>query len=294
MLNVLIFGVTGQVGWALTNVPEAQEFNLITLSRDQADFCKPTEIYSAVINCRPDVVVNAVAYTAVDKAENDLEIADYVNARSVAVLARACSELDVPLIHISTDYVFDGKADRPYKESDSVSPLGVYGQTKLKGEAEVGMAAEKYIILRSSWIFGIHGNNFVKTMLKLAKERDEIRVVSDQYGCPTYAGHIAETIWEIIRKYQNEGSLPWGIYHLADSPGCSWFEFACCIVEQAKELSFMQKIPSVQPISTEQYPTPAKRPAKSVLDCRKLESLLGRQMFDWNSGLKHTLHHLNS
>ena len=234
----------------------------------------------------PDLIINAAAYTAVDKAETYIETAFAVNEKAVTLLAQAAHEADIPLFHISTDYVFDGTSSVPYKETDPVNPQSVYGASKLAGEQVLERTHTKHIILRTSWVFGSTGNNFVKTMLRLGKEREELSVVADQHGCPTSARSIAEVLWQLAEKYVSERTLPWGVYHFSNSPACSWHEFACEIFEQAVKAGVLERKPVVQPITTAEYPTPAKRPAWSVLDFEKVESLVERKVPRWHETLK--------
>jgi len=290
-LNVLLFGANGQVGnecRRIFNTTEAgnKGFQLIALTRDDADFSDQSSVEKAVREYSPGIVINACAYTAVDKAETEADLAYAVNALSVAALGRACQQLGIPCIHISTDYVFDGTAEGAYSEATSVAPLGVYGGSKYEGERLLQLETEKAIILRTSWVFGVQGNNFVKTMLRLGSERDELAVVADQRGCPTFAGDIAVVIHQLVTQYREENTLPWGIYHCSNSGACSWYEFAQAIFKQAVEQGVLNKAPMVKAITTEQFPTPAKRPANSVLDCSKLEQLLGKPMPHWRSGLQ--------
>lgn len=289
-MNVLLFGANGQVGSAcqtlFNNADIGQGFELIALTRKQADFAFPEKVSAAALEIAPDIIINACAYTAVDKAESESELAYTVNAQSVAALGKACKQLDIPCIHISTDYVFDGSDEAAYSESSPVAPLGVYGGSKYEGERLLQLETEKSIILRTSWVFGLQGNNFVKTMLRLGAERDELGVVADQRGCPTFAGDIAATIYQLVAKYQDENTLTWGVYHCSNSGSCSWYDFAQAIFEQGVEQGVLVKAPVVNPITTDQYPTPAKRPANSVLNCTKLEQLLGRAMPHWRDGLQ--------
>lgn len=293
--KVLLFGAHGQVGSECLLQFQQQDWLVQALTRNEVDFCHPDAIYEAILNIRPDIVVNACAYTAVDKAETEADIAHAVNADSVAVMAKACAQLGIPTIHISTDYVFSGEAAAPYKEDDAVSPLGVYGTTKLLGEQQLGLHNPQHIILRTSWVFGAHGNNFVKTMLRLAARTDEngnpmpLSVVADQRGCPTWAGDIATVITKLAARYQTEQTLPWGVYHCTGQGECTWYDFARAIFEQAKTQGSLSVIPPVQPITTDQYPTPAKRPAYSVLDGAKLALLRGEPMPHWGNGLSQML-----
>ena len=285
-MKVLLLGANGQVGSECRKLIPADSREVLAFTRQQADFSDPDAVFAAVIAAQPDLVVNACAYTAVDKAESESEIAHSVNAESVGAMSRACHELKIPCIHISTDYVFDGTAKTPYCEADTVSPTGVYGASKRAGEAQLLQCNPHSIILRTSWVFGLHGNNFVKTMLRLGAERDHLGVVADQFGCPTAALDLANVIVELIVKCEQGENIEWGVYHCSNQGACSWSEFAVAIFDCAIETGLLNQRPKVAPISTAQYPTPAARPAYSVLNCEKLEQLLGRPMPHWHSALK--------
>lgn len=271
MFKVLVTGAKGQVGSEIVKAVPAG-FTVIGLGSNELDITNQQQVTAVIAQYKPDLIINAAAYTAVDKAESDIETAFAVNEKAVALLAQAAHEADIPLFHISTDYVFDGQATTPYKETDTVNPQSVYGASKLAGEQALERINAKHIILRTSWVFGAAGNNFVKTMLRLGKEREELSVVADQHGCPTSARSIAEVLWQLAEKYKTERTLPWGIYHFGNSPACTWYEFACEIFEQAVKAGVLKRKPIVQPITTAEYPTPAKRPAWSVLDCGRMET----------------------
>nr|WP_322939457.1 dTDP-4-dehydrorhamnose reductase [Pseudomonas sp. s4] len=284
MFKVLVTGAKGQVGSELIKLAPAG-FTVIGLCSAQLDITDQSQVNATVALHQPHLIINAAAYTAVDKAESDSDNAYAVNEQGVAWLAQAAKQADIPFFHISTDYVFDGESTTPYKETDPVNPQSVYGMSKLAGEQVLAATHNKHIILRTSWVFGATGNNFVKTMLRLGKERDELSVVADQHGCPTSARSIAEVLWQLAEKYVTERALPWGIYHFSNSPACTWHEFAVEIFQQAKECGLLENIPSVKSITSEDYPTPAKRPAWSVLDCNKIEFLLGKKVALWESEL---------
>jgi dTDP-4-dehydrorhamnose reductase len=246
------------------------QFEVIGLDSSVLDISSRVSIKNALQKYEPGFVINAAAYTAVDKAESDPGKAEQVNAIGAGYLAELTAGKNIPLIHISTDYVFDGKKDGSYLEEDATSPLGVYGRTKLQGEMLVMQFQPRVIILRTSWVFGVEGNNFPKTMIRLARERQELGVVADQAGCPTFADDIAKTIFGIIARYQaSPGKFPWGLYHYASAHGCSWYEFACLILEIAHQRGVIAAIPTMKKLTTAQYPTPARRPQNSVLGCHK-------------------------
>lgn len=288
MFKVLVTGAKGQVGSELIKLAPA-DFTVIGFGSAQLDITDQEQVHAAVASHQPDLIINAAAYTAVDKAECDSDNAYAVNEQAVASLGQAAVQADIPLFHISTDYVFDGESTTPYKETDPVNPQSVYGASKLAGEQVLAATHNKHIILRTSWVFGAEGNNFVKTMLRLGKERDELSVVADQRGCPTSAASIAKILWQLVEKYQQQGSLLWGIYNFTNSPACTWYEFAVEIFKQAKERGLLENTPSIKSITSDDYPTPAKRPAWSVLDCNKIEHLLDKKVALWESELQGAL-----
>ncbi len=284
MFKVLVTGAKGQVGSEIVKAVPAG-FTVIGLGSNELDITNQQQVTAVIAQYKPDLIINAAAYTAVDKAESDSDNAYAVNQQAVAWLAQAAKQADIPLFHISTDYVFDGESTTPYKETDPVNPQSVYGMSKLAGEQVLAATHNKHIILRTSWVFGAEGNNFVKTMLRLGKERDELSVVADQHGCPTSASSIAKVLWQLAEKYVSERTLPWGVYHFSNSPACTWYEFACEIFEQAVKAGVLERKPIVHPITTAEYPTPAKRPAWSVLDCCKIEDLITNATDSWKKEL---------
>tara|TARA_R110001592_G_scaffold53617_8_gene164423 strand:+ start:2055 stop:2978 length:924 start_codon:yes stop_codon:yes gene_type:complete len=292
-MRVLITGARGQVGCELIRrAPKG--FDVIGLGSRELDVSDSDQVKAIVTEMRPQLIINAAAYTAVDQAESDTERAWAVNRDGVANLASAAEELDIPLLHISTDYVFSGEASEPYRESDATSPSGVYGASKLGGEEALLANCRQHIILRTSWVFGAHGNNFVKTMLRLGRERETLSVVADQYGCPTSAASIADALWSLACQHKETGILQWGTYHFGGTPACTWYKFAEEIFKQSSELEVLAKTPELKAISTADYPTPAKRPAWSVLDCSRFQSVHGVAQTDWREGLGEVLQELNS
>jgi dTDP-4-dehydrorhamnose reductase len=261
-------------------------------SRRELDLLDTGRIRDAVLKQRPDCVINAAAYTSVDRAESAPETAYAVNAMAVAELARATSVLGAPLIHLSTDYVFDGGSERPYREDDAVAPLNVYGRTKLGGELAAQTLCERHWIFRTSWVFSEHGGNFVKTMLRLADAQQQVNVVNDQRGRPTYAGDIADTIVDVLSRLRQGDTLPWGVYHLACQDECSWYDFARAVYTRAQQTGLLEKPPELVPIATRDYPSAAARPTRSTLDTSRLESFLGRPLPAWRAGLERVLHAL--
>lgn len=291
MVKVLITGAAGQVGSELLKLALA-DFEVVGYNSSELDITNAQQVQQIVAEQAPALIINAAAYTAVDKAESDAERAYAVNETGVANLAEAALAMGIPVFHISTDYVFDGIATEPYKETDPVGPIGFYGASKLAGEQALANSGVKHIILRTSWVFGAEGNNFVKTMLHLGKERDTLGVVVDQYGCPTSAASIANVLWQLAQKYAAENELPWGIYHFSNTPATTWHGFAFEIFKQAVEAGFLERAPVVNPIKTSDYPTPAKRPAWSVMDCSALVNMLGSGVPDWQQEISAVLKQL--
>jgi len=283
--TVLISGSNGQVGHALQTISSDNDnYNYVFLTREQLNLADESTIVKIFERYQPSWFVNCAAYTAVDKAENDQETAFAVNGESVGEIARQCNKYNTRLIHISTDYVFNGRGTKPYLEDEKTEPVNYYGYTKWIGEK---LALENNpgatVIIRTSWVYSYHGNNFVKTMLRLMKERSEIRVVSDQVGSPTYAFDLAEAILKIV---SGDNHYQPGIYHFSNKGIISWYDFASAIRDMAG-LSCR-----VQPISTEEYPTPARRPAYSAMNTDKISSTYHIMLKDWKESLKECLKHL--
>jgi dTDP-4-dehydrorhamnose reductase len=262
---------------------------MIAASHAECDISNQSLVNTFITHHAPDLVINSAAYTAVDKAEVDNECARAINSQGPANLASACFKLNIPLLHISTDYVFDGFCDTPYGEDDQPNPQGCYGKTKLAGDEAVAKQLKQHIILRVAWVFGACGNNFVRTMLRLGQDHDELRVVADQFGGPTWAGDIAITLLTIAKRYGKDGSIPWGTYHYSSVPAVSWYEFAQAIFAESVKLGLLDKLPKITPITTAEYPTPAQRPQNSVLNCQKIQKQFGIKQPDWRLGLINTL-----
>jgi len=291
MTRILLTGITGQVGQELQQTL-ASLGEVVSVGRDRVDFSQPDAVQQVMETVKPAIVVNAAAYTAVDKAESEPDLAQLVNAVSPGILAKAASRIDAGLIHISTDYVFDGTQSSPYLETDATNPLGVYGSTKLAGEAAVRAECERHFIIRTAWVYGAKGKgNFVKTMLRLGADREELRVVTDQIGAPTWSKDLAEAIAQLTPQLSADTI---GTYHYTNSGVCSWYDFAIAIFEEAQQLGFPLKIQRVIPITTPEYPTPAKRPAFSVLSLKKTSTLLGTHPPYWRQSLRMMLKELRS
>ncbi|NVK39658.1 MAG: dTDP-4-dehydrorhamnose reductase [Oceanospirillaceae bacterium] len=292
-MRVLITGAKGQVGSELLRQSPAV-FETTGMGSADLDISNADEVARMLERLRPELIINAAAYTAVDKAESDSDRAYAVNQEAVLYLAQAAEKAEIPIFHLSTDYVFPGTSRGPYSESDSPAPKSVYGASKLAGERVLAEHCSRHMILRTSWVFGASGNNFVKTMLRLGRERDELSVVADQRGGPTSARSIAEALWRLARHYAENASLPWGIYHFSGAPACSWNEFAVEVFAQATQEGLLTAPPRVAPITTEQYPTTAKRPANSELDCSKIKLALGISQPDWRVELRSVLKELKT
>ena len=274
---ILVFGGSGQLGQELTRAAAARNVALLALSRTESDIANPAAVDAAMAQHRPALVVNAAAYTKVDLAESEPEAARAGNETGPANLAAACEAAGIPLVHVSTDYVFDGTKPKAYVESDPIAPLGIYGQTKAAGEAAVRKAV-RHVILRTAWVYGEFGNNFLKTMLRLAATRDELRVVADQRGCPTSTRDLAYAILKIAPRLTARDEV-WGTYHYAGSGVTTWYDFARRIV--ATQAPLTGRSPAVHPITTAEYPTPARRPANSELDCHLFERTFGFHGRPW-------------
>ncbi|MDA8898561.1 dTDP-4-dehydrorhamnose reductase [Porticoccaceae bacterium] len=288
-MKILVLGCKGQLGRCLNDQLINTEHEVIYTSREQIDIADFEVTKNQILKTSPDLIINATAYTAVDKAEEDQKTANLINHLAVKNIADICNQLECWLIHVSTDYVFDGNSKVPYKEDDETNPQGAYGETKLNGELAIQSSGCKHIIIRTAWVFSEYGNNFLKTMLRLGSERDELSIVGDQIGCPTYAQDIARSIVEIIPQLNSRENN--GIYHYCGDQPCSWYDFANAIFDQAMTNNL--KIPSiVNSIETSAYPTPAKRPAFSVLDCSKMENECGVLSSNWQEGIRQVIRKL--
>ena len=287
-MRILVTGANGQLGWELSRTSAKRGFDILALDRAALDITDKSAVNQWVGGSGAAVVVNAAAYTAVDQAESEPELAFAANRDGPANLASACREAGIPLVHVSTDYVFDGEKQGPYKETDPVSPLSIYGKSKAAGEMEVRERLDQHVILRAAWLYGVHGRNFVKTMLKLGQERDLIQVVADQYGCPTYAADLADTILRIVVTTNEDGQITWGTYHYCGQGTTTWHGFAQAIFDLAgRHASF--RVKKIKPISTAEYFTPAKRPTNSVLDCSLIEQTFKIHPQPWRESLAQML-----
>ena len=290
-LRILILGPSGQIGYELST-KATQIADVITAGRSAADIIFNPLDYLALANIfasvQPDIVINAIAYTAVDKAESDQEQAFLLNSSLPETLAKLCEKHNCLLIHYSTDFVFDGSLVRPWIETDITNPLSIYGRSKLEGENAIKLSSCKSVILRTSWVYGERGSNFLLTMLRLGRERDSLSVVNDQIGSPSYSGDIALATLQLCLKYREDPDLNTelaGIFHLTSSGETSWYGFAKTIFELASEFESFT-LNQILPISTAEYPTPARRPAYSVLNCTKLKTVFDIEMSSWKESLQ--------
>jgi len=285
-MKILLAGGSGQLAQELQPILLSSG-EVIALDRTRLDLSQPESIRQAMAEIKPDLVINSGAYTAVDKAESEPELAYAVNAIAPGIFAEECEKQGASLIHFSTDYVFDGSHGSAYLETDSTNPLGTYGKSKLAGEAAILKSGNRHIIIRTAWVYGNGGKgNFVKTMLRLGKEREEIRVVADQIGSPTWTRDLGAATSQIIPLL---GPETFGTYQYTNSGVCSWYDFAIAIFEEAAKLGLPLKVQRVIPITTAEYPTPAKRPAFSVLSTVKISALLGTHPPHWRQGLRKML-----
>ncbi len=290
-MKLLVIGRSGQVAQALAACHGQEGQDVVTLGRPDVDLTKPETLLAAVQIHQPDVVVNAAAYTAVDQAESEQSQAFAVNESGAAHVAAACVQHGCPLIHISTDYVFDGTKSAPYCEKDPVAPLGIYGKSKFAGEQRVAETCPHHVILRTAWVHSPFGQNFIKTMLRLAKDRSELSVVNDQIGSPTYAPHLARAIISVASKIMSDpDDVAWGTYHAAGSGEATWYEVAQKTFDVSSSLGGVSA--NVSPIPSSDYPTPAKRPANSRLDCENLKQCFAITMVNWQRGVDECVHQL--
>ena len=290
-MKVLVLGSKGQLGRCLYDQLIKTDYEVVYASRADFDIGDLSSLSENVSLIKPDIVINAGAYTAVDKAEDDKQMADLINHGAVAKLANVCKELNAWLIHVSTDYVFDGTATKPYGEDDKTNPQGIYGDSKLNGELAITRSGCNHIIIRTAWVFSEYGNNFMKTMLKLGADRNKLSVVGDQKGCPTYAQDIAKVIVRMLARLGDKDII--GIYHFCGDRECSWCEFALEIFEEARNYG-LRAPKFIESITTSEYPTPAKRPCYSVLDNNKIHKVFGVVPSDWRRGITSVLTSLQS
>lgn len=287
--RVLITGASGQLGWELQHTAPAA-YEITACDRQMLDITDLSSVSSVVEQQHPDVIINCAAYTSVDRAEQESEVAYAVNATGTSNIAQIAKQQRIKLVHISTDFVFDGRQSTPYSPEDIPNPQSIYGQSKLEGErAVLEVSQGDAMVIRTSWVYSSHGNNFVKTMLKLMQERDELNIVSDQVGTPSWGRNIATCVWKMVAK-----SNPKGIYHWSDAGVASWYDFAVAIQDEALRIGLLNKQIPVAPIITTEYPLPAKRPAFSVLDKSNTWQLLGEKSPHWRHSLIQMLQELKT
>ncbi len=288
MRTILLTGANGQVGWELQR-RLSSSYYVISPGRDRLDLSDPDSICRSVREVRPDIILNPAAYTAVDKAESEADLSMRVNGVAPQILAEEAKQLDALLVHYSTDYVFDGNNTTPYREDTPPNPQSVYGKTKLAGELAIQSAGCRHLILRTSWVYGIHGGNFIKTVLRLAKERDELRIVADQFGAPTWARLLADATLQILGNPQiiTRDTHLSGIYHLTAGGHTNWHQYAEEILRLARQhdTQLRNKTINIHPISTEEYPLPAKRPKNSILSTEKIRQTFGLSLPEWQDDL---------
>lgn len=283
-MRILVVGKNGQLGQHLVK-KLTLENEVFAVDSQELDITDKLAVDTHVLQCYPDIIINAAAYNGVEQAENEIEQAFQVNKEGVSFLAQAAKDIGAVIIHISTDYVFDGNKAVPYKESDDAFPQNIYGKSKLAGEGEVIQICPQHLIIRTAWLFSEQPHNFVGTMLKLGLTHDELSIVNDQWGGPTYAGDLANAIAHIVEQFKQTGTLDWGVYHFSGWPHVTWYQFAECIFDQAYEQKIIAKLPILCAISTEMYPSNVSRPANSKLDCTKLEKHFNIAMSDWSKAL---------
>ncbi|MBV7314828.1 dTDP-4-dehydrorhamnose reductase [Shewanella sp. NIFS-20-20] len=285
-MRALVTGCNGQVGYCLaTLLADDDNVTLLAVDKEALDITNQDQVIEVVNDFKPDIIINAAAYTAVDNAEQQVELAYAINRDGPKFLAEAAQNIGAAILHISTDYVFEGNKSTEYNELDITNPQSIYGASKLEGEIAVAKVCEKHIILRTAWVFGEHGNNFVKTMLRIGARSDELNIVGDQYGGPTYAGDIAIILIDIAKRISNHDFVEYGIYHYSGLPHVSWYEFADLIFNNAVAAGVISRKPKLHRIPTEQYLTPAKRPSNSRLSTCKITDNMGFIASDWQMAL---------
>lgn len=293
-MKILLTGCNGQAGFELqrTLAPLGE---VVALNHAQCDLSQPDAMRGVIRNNAPQIIVNAAAYTSVDKAQSECELAHAVNGVAPGILGEEARRIGALVVHYSTDYVFDGTKATPYIESDAPNPQSVYGASKLTGETSLRESGASHLILRTSWVFGAHGGNFARTILRLAAERETLNVVADQHGAPTSAALIAEVTAQLLAAYRQQGEgFPCSLYHLAAAGETTWHEYACRVVESAYNAgkALKLRVENIHPITTAQYPLPAPRPANSRLDTTRLRSTFGVTLPDWRMGLGEVMRQL--
>jgi len=288
-VKVFVTGNTGMLGRDLVPILQKEGHTVQGADAHTLDITQESQVRQAIDRCMPDLVINCAAYTAVDGAEKERDKAFAVNRDGAGLLAKICARIKIPMIHISTDYVFDGNKWSPYLEEDPVHPLNIYGLSKWEGEEAIRSCLEEHLIIRTSWLFGAYGRNFVKAILRLAQEKDHVHVVADQHGCPTWTGDLSRALTHLAGEiFESEKSVPWGTYHFCGKGHTTWYDFATCIIEEGGKRGPLG-VARVTPIQTSDFPTPAQRPAWSVLDCGKIERAFEIRPAPWLEGLGRVL-----
>lgn len=286
-MKIFITGAGGNLGQSLVKALTNTDIKFLALPHTELDITNQQAVIACANDYRPDIIINAAAYTLVEKAEDEYETAHQINGEGAKNLAQAAQLINAAIFHISTDYVFAGDASTPYQEHSPAQPQTIYGQSKLAGELAVKETNPRHIILRTSWLFSEYGNNFLRTLLQLGKERQVLDIVNDQRGAPTYAGDLAMVLLQLAKNYHRDQQLPWGTYHYCGAPYLSWYEFAIAIFQQAAAQGlYTTPIPIINPISSKDYPTQVQRPLNSQLDCRKIQSTFGIAPRDWQAALR--------
>lgn len=290
MKPVLVTGAGGQLGQDILHAAACRpDLRVIGVDHAACDVTDATAVFGTIERHRPTVVINASAYTLVDRAESEPARAFAVNRDAARHLATVCASRGIPLFHVSTDYVFDGSKATPWRIDDPVAPLGIYGASKLAGEQAIRETHAQHLVLRTSWLFGAHGNNFVRTMVRYGAQRPELRVVADQRGGPTWTGDLAAALLGLAERHLDGERLPWGTYHYGGQPVTTWHAFACAIIDEAFGLGLLPRRTPVRAITTAEFPTPTRRPANSAFDMGETQRMLGLAPPDWRVGLRRVL-----
>lgn len=290
-MKLLLTGAQGQVAQSI--VQQNTSFDILALTRQELDITNHQQVFKTIQRTRPDIVINAAAYTAVDLAEKEQDLAYQINRDGADIIAKACALYHVPMIHLSTDYVFDGKKTAPYDEHDAASPLSTYGKSKYEGELRIRQALPEHLIFRTSWVFSTQGTNFVKTMLKLGETKTHLRIIHDQFGCPTSADEIATMLLHVAQDILSNKRSVWGTYHYCQPEPTNWYQFADKIFFEWERLTG-KKPPTLDPITTSEYSTAAARPQHAVLDCHKFDKTFNIARQPWSESLVQTLKELNT
>lgn len=290
-MNILIIGAKGQVGSEIVKKSALSKHQIIPISRTELDATECSKVFGFLNQLNPDLIINAAAFTAVDKAEDEPILVQKINRDFVLELALFCKEKQIPLIHISTDYVFDGCKKEAYLETDEPNPQGVYAKTKWAAEQAIQNTLREHLILRVSWVFGTNGTNFVKTILNLSLSKDEIKIVADQWGNPTAAADVARVVLELVDQSVEPSFKDWGIYHYSGLDSTNWYEFACCFIKMAKKQLGDLKIARLVAINSDEYTSKVQRPKNSVLDTHKIQNILGIKPHQWQDYLPELIAH---